>query len=213
MQRTDLPEELRGALGAISDETVPEASVLYGYHVCEVEIDPASGVMRIERYTAVDDVGRAVNLMIVHGQVHGGIVRGVGQALCEQCVYAPESGQLLAGSFLDYAMLRADMFPRFNAELSEVPSTIHPLGIRPAGEGGTTPELSAMINAIVDALAEFGVTHMEMPARPERVWRDSSWRREIAASRREGQMMMTTAAARFLGGTFVRYPRESKDRT
>jgi len=170
MQRNDLPEELRGPLGAISDETVPEASFPYGCHVCEVEIDPATGVVRIERYTAVDDVGRAVNPMIVHGQVHGGIVQGVGQALCEQCVYAPESGQLLAGSFMDYAMPRADMFPSFDAELSEVPSTTHPLGIRPAGEGGTTPALGVMINAIVDALAEFGVTHLEMPATPERVW-------------------------------------------
>ncbi len=171
VQRSDLPEELRGLLGAISDETVPEASFPYGCHVCEVEVDPATGVVRIERYTAVDDVGRAVNPMIVHGQVHGGIVQGLGQALCEQCVYEPDSGQLLAGSFMDYAMPRADMFPPFNAELSEVPSTTHPLGIRPAGEGGTTPALGVMINAIVDALSEFGVTHLEMPATPERVWR------------------------------------------
>jgi aerobic carbon-monoxide dehydrogenase large subunit len=171
VQLGDLPEELRGPLAAISDETVAEASFPYGCHVCEVEVDPATGVVRIERYTAVDDVGRAVNPMIVHGQVHGGIVQGLGQALCEHCVYAPDSGQLLAGSFMDYAMPRAEMFPWFNAELSEVPSTTHPLGIRPAGEGGTTPALGVMINAIVDALAAFGVTHLEMPATPERVWR------------------------------------------
>ena len=170
MQRNDLPEELRGKLGAISDETIPDASFPYGCHVCEVEVDPATGVVRIERYTAVDDVGRAVNPMIVHGQVHGGIVQGVGQALCEQCVYAPDSGQLLAGSFMDYAMPRADMLPLFDAELSEVPSTTHPLGIRPAGEGGTTPALAVLINAIVDALAAFGVEHLDMPATPERIW-------------------------------------------
>jgi carbon-monoxide dehydrogenase large subunit len=169
--RDDLPEALRGPLGAISDETVPEASFPYGCHVCEVEVDPDTGTVRIERHTAVDDVGRAVNPMIVHGQVHGGIVQGVGQALCEQCVYEPDSGQLLAGSFMDYAMPRAAMFPMFDAELSEVPSTTHPLGIRPAGEGGTTPALAVVINAIVDALAEYGVTHLEMPATPERVWR------------------------------------------
>ena len=171
LEASDLPEELQGPLGAISDETVPEASFPYGSHVCEVEVDPATGVVRIERYAAVDDVGRAVNPMIVHGQVHGGIVQGLGQALCEQCVYAPDSGQLLAGSFMDYAMPRAGMFPSFDAELSEVPSTTHPLGIRPAGEGGTTPALGVMINAIVDALAPYGVTHLEMPATPERVWR------------------------------------------
>jgi carbon-monoxide dehydrogenase large subunit len=109
--------------------------------------------------------------MIVHGQVHGGIVQGVGQALWEQCVYEPGSGQVLSGSFMDYAMPKADMVPFFDTELSEVPSPTHPLGIRPAGEGGTTPALGVVINAVVDALAEFGVTHIEMPATPERVWR------------------------------------------
>jgi carbon-monoxide dehydrogenase large subunit len=171
LDRGNLPEELRGKLDAVSDQTVKEASFPYGCHVCEVEVDPDTGVVRIDRHTAVDDVGRAVNPMIVHGQVHGGIVQGLGQALCEQCFYEPGSGQLLAGSFMDYAMPRAAMFPMFNAELSEVPSTTHPLGIRPAGEGGTTPALAVMINAIVDALSERGVTHLEMPATPERVWR------------------------------------------
>ena len=171
LHRNDLPEELRGPLGAISDQTIPDASFPYGCHVCEVEIDPATGVTRIEHYTAVDDVGRAVNPMIVHGQVHGGIAQGVGQAMCEQCFYEPTSGQLLAGSFMDYAMPRADMLPSFNAELSEVPSTTHPLGLRPAGEGGTTPALGVVVNAVVDALAEFGVTHIDMPVTPEKVWR------------------------------------------
>jgi len=109
--------------------------------------------------------------MIVHGQVHGGVVQGVGQALAEQCWYDPQSGQLLSGSLMDYALLRADMLPLFSTELSEVPTPTHPLGIRPAGEGGTTPALAVVINAIVDALSEFGVTHIEMPATPERVWR------------------------------------------
>jgi aerobic carbon-monoxide dehydrogenase large subunit len=170
-QRNDLPDDLRGKLDAIGDETVTLAAFPYGCHVCEVEIDPDTGVVEIARYSAVDDVGRAVNPMIVHGQLHGGITHGVGQALLEQCCYDPESGQLLSGSLMDYAIARADDMPFFDTELSEVPSPTHPLGIRPAGEGGTTPALGAVVNAIVDALSEFGVTHMEMPATPERVWR------------------------------------------
>jgi carbon-monoxide dehydrogenase large subunit len=170
-ERSDLPEELRGKLRAESDETVNLAAFPYGCHVCEIEVDPETGFSRIVRYSAVDDCGRAVNPMIVHGQVHGGIVQGVGQAMREEVVYDSASGQLLSGSFMDYAMPRADTVPFFTTELSEVPTPTHPLGIRPAGEGGTTPALGVVINAIVDALSEFGVRHVEMPATPERVWR------------------------------------------
>jgi carbon-monoxide dehydrogenase large subunit len=158
-------------LDGVGDETVNHAAFPYGCHVCEVEVDPDTGMVRIERYAAVDDVGRAVNPMIVHGQVHGGITHGIGQALLEQICYDPDSGQLLSGSLMDYAIAHADEVPTYVTELSEVPSPTHPLGIRPAGEGGTTPALGAVVNAIVDALAEFGVTHMEMPVTPERVWR------------------------------------------
>ncbi len=171
LRRNDLPDDLRGPLAAESDETTTVASFPYGCHVCEVEVDPDTGAVEIARYSAVDDVGRAVNPLIVHGQVHGGITHGIGQALSEYCVYDRETGQLLSGSLLDYALPRADRLPFFTTELSEVPSPTHPLGIRPAGEGGTTPALGVVINAIVDALAEFGVTHIEMPATPERVWR------------------------------------------
>ena len=169
--RADLPEELKGPLRAESDETVNLASFPYGCHVCEVEVDPETGVTEIVRYSAVDDCGRAVNPMIVHGQVHGGITQGVGQAMGEQVVYDRNNAQILTGSFMDYTMPRADTLPFFNCELSEVPTPTHPLGIRPAGEGGTTPALGVVINAIVDALSEFGVTHVEMPATAERVWR------------------------------------------
>lgn len=169
-QRNDLPDDLR-RLDGIGDETVNLAAFPYGCHVCEVEVDPETGVVQIERYAAVDDVGRAVNPMIVHGQVHGGITHGISQALLERIHYDRDSGQLLSGSLMDYALARADEVPSYLAELSEVPSPTHPLGIRPAGEGGTTPALAAVTNAIVDALAEFGVTHIEMPATPERVWR------------------------------------------
>jgi carbon-monoxide dehydrogenase large subunit len=118
----------------------------------------------------VDDCGRAVNPMILHGQTHGGIAQGVGQALWEACAYDAESAQLLSSTLMEYALPRADMLPSFTTELSEVPSTSHPLGLRGGGEGGTTPALGAVVNAICDALAELGVEHIEMPATPERVW-------------------------------------------
>jgi carbon-monoxide dehydrogenase large subunit len=167
----DLPDDLRGPLSAFCDETVTVASFPYGAHVCEVEVDPELGIASIVRHAAVDDAGRAVNPMIIHGQTHGGIVQGVGQALYEHCCYDPQSGQLVAGSLMDYTLPRADQFPFFVTHISEVPSTTHPLGIRPAGEGGTTPALAVVANAIVDALAQFGVRHVEMPCTPERIWR------------------------------------------
>ncbi len=178
-QLNDLPEDLRGPLAAFSDETFNEASFPYGCHVCEVEIDPTLGTLEIVKYSAVDDVGRAVNPMIIHGQVHGGIAQGVGQALWEQCYYDANSGQPLTGSFMDYAMPRADNFPFFDAEFTEVPCTTHPLGMRPAGEGGTTPALGVVINAVVDALSEYGVKHIEMPATPERIWRAIHGKQDI----------------------------------
>jgi carbon-monoxide dehydrogenase large subunit len=110
--------------------------------------------------------------LILHGQTHGGIAQGVGQALFENSYYEPETGQLLAASFMDYAMPRADTLPNLATALSEVPAPTNRLGVRSGGEGGTTPALAAVINAIVDALAELGVRHVEMPATPERVWRN-----------------------------------------
>ncbi len=170
-ERSDLPEDLRGPLYAQCDETVLVASFPYGAHVCEVEVDADTGSVKLISYAAVDDVGRAVNPLIIHGQVHGGIAQGVGQALLEHANYDPESGQLLTASLMDYAMPRASDVPSYLTEISEVPSSTHPLGIRPAGEGGTVPALAVIINAIVDALKDFGVRHIEMPATPERVWR------------------------------------------
>ncbi len=169
--RADAPPELRGPLAGVGDETMSVPSFPYGCAVCEVEVDPETGVVAVVRYTSVDDVGRAVNPMILHGQAHGGIAAGVGQALWEHCCYDEATGQLLSATFMDYALPRADGLPQFTTELSEVPSTSHPLGLRGGGEGGTTPALGAVVNAIVDALAELGVEHIEMPATPERVWR------------------------------------------
>ena len=113
----------------------------------------------------------AVNPMILHGQTHGAAAQGIGQALIEQCHYDRQSGQLLTASFMDYAMPRADDLPFFDCKLIEVPATSHRLGIRPGGEGGTTPALGTVVNAVVDALSEFGVKHIEMPVTAERVWR------------------------------------------
>ena len=156
-----------GPLSGEHDNTDAVPSYAFGCAACEVEIDPETGVVEVVRYTSVDDVGRAVNPLILHGQTHGGIVAGVGQALMERCVYDAE-GQLLTASFMDYAMPRADQFPFFETEISEVPSTTHPLGMRGGGEGGTTPSLATVANAVCDAL---GVDHIELPATPERVWR------------------------------------------
>ncbi|MFZ0426360.1 MAG: xanthine dehydrogenase family protein molybdopterin-binding subunit [Xanthobacteraceae bacterium] len=170
LERADLPEDLRGPLYADCDETILDASYPYGSHVCEVEVDPDTGKVALINYVAVDDVGLAVNPMIIHGQVHGGIAQGVGQALLEHAHYDADSGQMLAGSLMDYAMPRATDMVNYITEISEVPSSTHPLGIRPAGEGGTVPALAVTVNAIVDALWEFGVRHVEMPATPQRVW-------------------------------------------
>jgi len=166
-----LPNELRGPLAGTGEVVSRISSFPHGWHVAEVELDPETGAVELARYTAVDDVGRAVNPMIIHGQTHGGIAQGMGQALMEHCVYDADSGQALAGSFMDYAMPRAGDLPFFATDISEVPSTTHPLGFRGGGEGGITPSLGVIVNAVVDALAEFGVTHIEMPVTAEKVWR------------------------------------------
>ncbi len=159
-----------GALTVVADNEMHTPVFPNGCHVCEVEIDPETGAVEIARYAAVDDVGRAINPMIVDGQTHGGIVQGVGQALWEVCVNDPESEQPLAGSFMDYALPRADHFPFFETALNEVPSPTNPLGIKAGGEGGTTPAPAVIVNAIVDALRPLGVADIQMPATPFRVW-------------------------------------------
>ncbi|OGA12239.1 MAG: hypothetical protein A3G26_03350 [Betaproteobacteria bacterium RIFCSPLOWO2_12_FULL_65_110] len=166
-----LPEPERELLVASSEITKLLPTFPNGCHVCEVEIDPETGTVSIVRYAGIDDVGRVINPMLVDGQTHGGIAQGVGQAMFEDCVYDRESGQLLSGSFADYSMPRADMFPPFLLEVNEVPAPNNPLGVKGAGEGGATGAPPAVINAIVDALREFGVDHIEMPATAEKVWR------------------------------------------
>jgi carbon-monoxide dehydrogenase large subunit len=167
----DLDDELRGPLAAESDQSFTDGGYPYGCAVCEVEVEPDTGAVEIVRYSAVDDVGRAVNPMILHGQTHGAIAQGVGQALWEHCIVDPDSGQVMTGSFMDYAMPRADALPSFRTELMEVLSPSNPLGVRAGGEGGTTPALGAVVNAVVDALRDYGVTHLDMPLTPEKIWR------------------------------------------
>jgi len=171
LDRDDLPEELRGELREDADTHYPKAVLGSGCHVCEVEIDPETGVVEVVDWSAVDDVGRAVNPMTLDGQTHGGVMQGVGQALMENCAYDTETGQMLGATFLDYAMPRADDTPPFRTKLLEVPSPSNPLGIKPGSEGGTAVAPAAVANAIVDALREYGVDHIELPATPERVWR------------------------------------------
>jgi carbon-monoxide dehydrogenase large subunit len=149
----------------------PVPSCPNGCHACEVEIDRATGEVRIVRYVAVDDVGVALNPMLVDGQVHGGVAQGAGQVLMEHVIYDPATGQLLAGSFMDYAMPRADDLPNIEVALHEVPAKTNPLGVKGVGEAGTVGALPALMNAILDALAPVGVTDIAMPATPERVWR------------------------------------------
>ncbi|MBR1235910.1 xanthine dehydrogenase family protein molybdopterin-binding subunit [Bradyrhizobium sp. AUGA SZCCT0182] len=141
-----------------------------GCHVCEVEIDPSTGETRIVRYTVVDDVGNPLNPMICEGQVHGGIAQGIGQALLEHIVYDPNDGQLLSGSFMDYAMPRASDFCDIKNEFCCVPSTTNPLGVKGVGESGTIGSPPAVMNAIIDALRPLGIDHLDMPATPQRVW-------------------------------------------
>ena len=167
----NLPAHLRGPLEGVGDITNEAGGFPYGAHICEVEVDPETGEVRIAAWTGLDDVGRAVNPLILHGQAQGAIAQGLGQALLEAIRYAPEDGQLLTGSFLDYALPRADTVPPIRTLLSEVPASSHPHGIRPGGEGGTTPALGLVVNAVCHALRDLGVRHIEMPLTPERVWR------------------------------------------
>ncbi|MFM2035911.1 MAG: Carbon monoxide dehydrogenase large chain [Pseudomonadota bacterium] len=141
-----------------------------GTYICEVEIDPATGTTRVDKFSAVDDFGTIINPMIVEGQVHGGLVQGIGQALLENCVYDKDTGQLLTGSFMDYAMPRADDFPEFKLGHVCTPCTHNPLGTKGCGEAGAIGSPPAVINAVLDALKSVGVTEFDMPASPARVW-------------------------------------------
>jgi carbon-monoxide dehydrogenase large subunit len=169
----NLPEELR-ELRAEATFTGRIPAYPTGAAVCEAEVDPETGVIEVRRYTSIDDGGQAINPLILHGQVHGGVAQGVGQAMLEATVYEPGSGQLLSASFLDYGMPRADHFPHMDVDLTEDPTKDptkrNALRVKGGGEAGITPSSAVLINAVLDALAETGIEHLDMPATPQRVW-------------------------------------------
>ncbi len=165
-----LPAGFEGGLYETATFVPAEDTWPNGTHVCELEIDPQTGVVKVVNYVVADDVGNMVNPVGVKGQIHGGVAQGLGQALMEQVVYDPESGQLLSGSFMDYTMPRADDMPNMQVENNAVPTKLNPLGAKGAGEAGTVGALSSVINAVIDALAPLGVTSIEMPASAEKIW-------------------------------------------
>ncbi len=166
----DMPEGVEPGLEAAAFFDPPNFVYPFGAHVAVVEVDAETGEVTLKRYVAVDDCGRIINPMIVEGQIHGGLVQGIGQALWEGAVY-DENGQLLTGSFMDYAMPRADFFPPFELAKTETPTNVNPLGVKGIGETGTIASTVAVYNAVMDALAPFGVKRIDMPLTPERVWR------------------------------------------
>jgi carbon-monoxide dehydrogenase large subunit len=177
-QPKQLPPGLEPGFSETAAFTPPAVTFPNGCQVCEVEIDPDTGALRIVRHTVVDDVGRMVNPMLVKGQIHGGVVQGLGQALFEDLAYDAESGQLLTGSFMDYAMPRAEDVPLFEVDSHMVPTAVNPLGAKGVGEAGTVGALPALVNAVNDALAPLGVRHLDMPLTPARIWRAVHERRD-----------------------------------
>jgi carbon-monoxide dehydrogenase large subunit len=169
-QDASLPEPLRGPLSASASFTGRMPAYPTGAAVCEIEIDPETGAVEVTRYTSIDDAGQPINPLILHGQVHGGIAQGVGQALYEGVAYDAGSGQVATGSFMDYQVARAHNMPNFSVDLAEDPTHGNPLRVKGGGESGITPALATTINAVVDALSEFGIEHVDMPASPAKVW-------------------------------------------
>jgi aerobic carbon-monoxide dehydrogenase large subunit len=178
---TSPPEGFEGGLDAEATAQIDAYTFPNGCHVAEVEVDPDTGVVQIVNYVAVDDFGVVLNPMLVAGQVHGGVVQGIGQALYEHAVY-DDNGQLLSGSFMDYCMPRADGVPAMQVSTIEVPCQNNPMGVKGCGEAGSVASPAAVINAIIDALADLGVTSVDMPATPQSLWRlIQQHRRPIAA--------------------------------
>jgi carbon-monoxide dehydrogenase large subunit len=170
IDRIALPDDLKDGLAVAYTNEMHDPVFPNGCAICEVEIDPETGEVQLTRYASVDDVGRCINPLIVHGQTHGGIAQGLGQAMWELSYVDSPTGQPLAGSLMDYGMPRADNTPSFTTEIVEVLSPTNPLGIKAGGEGGTTPALSVAVSAIVDALSVYGIQHITMPATPFTVW-------------------------------------------
>ncbi len=166
----NLPEGMEPGLEATSFFDPSNFTWPFGTHIAVVEVDPDTGEVKILRYVAVDDVGNVINPMIVDGMVHGGIAQGIGQALQEEAIY-DNNGQLITGTMMDYAVPTADVLPSYEVDRTVTPTPVNPMGVKGAGETGTIAASAAVVNAVVDALAPFGVKHIDMPVKPERVWR------------------------------------------
>lgn len=164
-----LPPGLEPGLDATRRFEPPNFVYPFGTHVCMVEVDPQTGQTKILKYLAVDDCGRIINPMIVAGQIHGGIAQGVAQALFEEVVY-DDNGQLLTGTLMDYAVPRAEHLPNFELDHTSTPTDVNPLGVKGVGEAGTIASTPAVVNAVLDALQPLGVTHLDMPLKPEKIW-------------------------------------------
>jgi carbon-monoxide dehydrogenase large subunit len=165
-----LPQNIEPGLYETATYRATTGNFPNGCHVCEVEIDPETGAIKLVGYWVVDDVGTVINPQLMKGQIMGGIAQGLGQVLMEDKVYDSQSGQLLAGSFMDYAMPRASDFCDLQIEDNPVPTSTNPLGVKGAGEAGTVGSLSAGVNAIVDALSVYRIRHIDTPCTPSRVW-------------------------------------------
>jgi len=166
----NLPPGMEPGLDVTSYFSPQNFTFPFGAHVCVVEIEPETGEVKIVKYVAVDDCGKVINPMMVEGQVHGGIAQGIGQALYEEAVY-DEGGQLLTGELMDYVIPKASQLPVFTCDRTETPTSVNPLGVKGVGEAGTIGATPAVVNAVVDALAPYGVTNLDMPLKPEKIWR------------------------------------------
>ncbi|HUG15971.1 MAG TPA: molybdopterin cofactor-binding domain-containing protein, partial [Thermomicrobiales bacterium] len=168
-----VPANVPAGMEAFLDETTyydpPNATFPFGTHIAVVEVEPSSGVVEVVRYIAVDDFGNVVNPLVVDGQVLGGIVQGIGQALYESAVY-DEDGQLLSSTLMEYAIPRANQFPSIELGGTVTPSPVNELGAKGAGEAGTIASTPAVVNAVIDALSPLGIRHVDMPLSPPRVW-------------------------------------------
>jgi carbon-monoxide dehydrogenase large subunit len=166
----DLPPDTEPGLSATYFFEPKNFTFPFGTHIAVVEVDRETGDIEFLRYIAVDDCGKVINPLLVDGQLHGGIVQSIGQAMYEEVVYN-EDGQLVTGTLMDYAVPRASHIPNFELDRTETPTPVNPLGVKGVGEAGTIGATPAIVGAIVDALSPFGVTHLDMPIKPEHVWR------------------------------------------
>lgn len=179
----NLPKKVEPGLSATSVFEPTNFTFPFGTHICVVDVDPKTGAIQILKYVAVDDCGKVINPLLVDGQIHGGIAQGLGQALLEEVVY-DEEGQILSGSLMDYALPKAEDLPRLELSRTETPTPVNPLGVKGVGEAGTIGSTPAFVNAVVDALAPFGVTHIDMPLKPEKIWRLCQGKLASAGGRR-----------------------------